>query len=1842
MNNSGSFQHFKNRLKSTMPLKKFYHANTSLFINMLDRVIVSKLEASILLFIYHIEQLAIFLSPQHNWPQSNITGLFSWAQDIFKILNLRYILEWITIPIDSLLWISFITLFSLLVFASYVQLLVVHFKEVEEIRSRYLKTLFSFILWTAKYSTFILTIPILQTCFANLAGPLPNKLLAALSLFFFFSFSLVEKIFFEEDGFLESNYLCKTASNQKIYDFFIMIVVIVSETWGNTDLFRLLMTMAMVVFFLFQAWRVLNWDYFYMTWVQKIHIGFIGAKLPFCFYLMITSILQLAGVKEVYDAPFGVVVFMGLKIVWNIQQKVDKDLLRNSSSITSSNQADRYMKFLVNISTLYKRSEAEMFNYSDDEVYSNINPLYHFGMFSNSYYRDYMNFDSILMAKELYDPLICKPYIAKELTDQEMIIKQIPKDVILFKHFVKDLYLHFTHKFPKSDVLHLSFASFLLYYLRHTHLVILQCFHLKKLRQDTNIKMRTEFSRTRILKTVNKLQESLDVTRKEDDNYTNLDIKGVRDFEQRYISFTGKINNFVKKHYEFLDQLSQENISLDNLYHLGSELTILLSNIKKDYKNHLSGSPLATQIYAQFQSLILMDRIEAVELNKQLQSQMNKIEMYNRLEKDFYEIELMFNKHASIIQIGAHSENLGKIVSVNEGCIRLFGYQAKELELANVNVIMPRLLRFHHDSFLRNYFETGKETILYREQRSFGRNRDGYIFPLSLLVKPMVNLETSQFLFIAYLRSLQSSNEFIISDQYGCVDGISEKLAKSLGISSNLLDSHLVLMQLICPELALLFNLKPMKESDPEGQQNDEIKRGTKRMKLRSYQEIKSIIESREETVFDVILRNKSQDYCVRLGELLPKNAIEFHMSILEHQQTKLTNKIEKDFEDQLSAGWNETKKNYSAENTVPVSGHVSEFVSSRGSVKWYIFRFVGIENLDLNEKKHRTMADTNGDPMYEPKGKTLTYKTTAEKGKLEMSYGNLESFKGTEIPSRSELASLKPISSEKVNKLDIFVKSRADNQEPLLEQDENSKLQENEQEEDLSDNSESDRYMSKNRDISVSYTNPNPRMLTNLSLEASTIIQQINGFKEEFRDTAGKGFFTQGAGEKGHPFGTQGNPLESNYFDEAKSDRSLEVFNTVQKTDAMLNNDPLTTQNGFNTPKHRSKGMLDSQKSHTLTVPSKFDKFVRQNKSMDVSDQHIGSKLSSMNLKSDLEKKSHNNNSSGGETPGKNRRRVQGGRHFDGSVASSATTTRYEFRALRNAIRNEYVPKDYQQAKFLAFGILTIFLSAFVGITAALVVSFQNLKTLPFLVSNMNRISYEVHRLGGTSFHLSLLDQLPTADKTAWIGANPTELVIGNDVAALRNSVDHFKGNHTSLKSYYGDISNVTTQIISVGFSNVSVTMNEFFYTLLLKSTQVAKDYAIAHEQKSSTELNPAHIEDLSWAYNNIYDPLMTWVSLFLNTNSLSQPSLSASLIKAISICSAIFLLSILLAYKLNSATTLINTAVFQLTYLSSSELTHMKERIIVTKKFLEGLDLGSEMFSISKAKEKNQLAAFKAGKRRVKNMQFSFLRRTLPTIGIALTFIGIQIFIDIIDSVLYANIRQPMLNQIFFSNEDMAIQRAVALYKNYTEYQFQTGLNNDELLQGILETFNDEIETTSANYQAALSIITETQPEDKQQIFREILYTNICNHTNDTQCPTLLDGNLAKGLVSAKIGLFSYMIKTIGNLKTATENWEIFEVLRQSAADIHAVLDDIIDMTITQTGSNIELIRIVLISIIVAIPIACLLLFRLYWFKCFHKLKKELLRSRQLLQLIPIPYILGNSRLKNYVETTSSVLLK
>jgi PAS domain S-box-containing protein len=150
-----------------------------------------------------------------------------------------------------------------------------------------------------------------------------------------------------------------------------------------------------------------------------------------------------------------------------------------------------------------------------------------------------------------------------------------------------------------------------------------------------------------------------------------------------------------------------------------------------------------------------------------------------------------FDSEAGVVAISLSEASLGNLHSVNNLAARLFSYfSSKEMLSLRVNDIMPEVYSVVHDDILNSFLKNRYKSINQDERLLFGRNRNGFIFPLQLQLRKLSWNTNDELIFIANVTPIKTKTAPVlcIVDLEGDLRNVSSTfswLFKSTASSSN-------------------------------------------------------------------------------------------------------------------------------------------------------------------------------------------------------------------------------------------------------------------------------------------------------------------------------------------------------------------------------------------------------------------------------------------------------------------------------------------------------------------------------------------------------------------------------------------------------------------------------------------------------------------------------------------------------------------------------------------------------------------------------------------------------------------------------------------------------------------------------------------------------------------------------------------------------------------------------------------------------------------------------------------------------------------------------------------------
>ncbi|MBF0318503.1 MAG: response regulator [Nitrospirae bacterium] len=138
-----------------------------------------------------------------------------------------------------------------------------------------------------------------------------------------------------------------------------------------------------------------------------------------------------------------------------------------------------------------------------------------------------------------------------------------------------------------------------------------------------------------------------------------------------------------------------------------------------------------------------------------------------------------------------------RIILFSKGAERIFGYQSGEVIGKNVNILMPEPFHSYHDTYVKNYIETGVRKIIGQTIRAKAKRKNGEIFDIDISVSE--SLTQAGRVFNAIIRDIservkveiemqklskaieQSSESVVITDRNGTIEYVNPAFERTTG-----------------------------------------------------------------------------------------------------------------------------------------------------------------------------------------------------------------------------------------------------------------------------------------------------------------------------------------------------------------------------------------------------------------------------------------------------------------------------------------------------------------------------------------------------------------------------------------------------------------------------------------------------------------------------------------------------------------------------------------------------------------------------------------------------------------------------------------------------------------------------------------------------------------------------------------------------------------------------------------------------------------------------------------------------------------------------------------------------
>lgn len=263
--------------------------------------------------------------------------------------------------------------------------------------------------------------------------------------------------------------------------------------------------------------------------------------------------------------------------------------------------------------------------------------------------------------------------------------------------------------------------------------------------------------------------------------------------------------------------MSSVSLDLTSIQADCNKLLELRKKIQELFEN-LSQNPRSIKLYLGYLNNLIFKNDQAYTHERNLRKLLEKVHslenqgLLSNNDEDIGKItgiaDLLYSENSVLIEAGGQIANLGKVLRVNSAVYTTLGFRREEIEDCNLNLILPLRMRSVHDGFLDRYIKTGKSNVLFKEQRLFVRRKSGFILNTSVFIKPYFDTTNEIFKFISLLQPKKTNMEFIITDVYGGVQGMTQNLCKLFNVSPEDYEKNHFYVQLLCPKLYSFFILR--------------------------------------------------------------------------------------------------------------------------------------------------------------------------------------------------------------------------------------------------------------------------------------------------------------------------------------------------------------------------------------------------------------------------------------------------------------------------------------------------------------------------------------------------------------------------------------------------------------------------------------------------------------------------------------------------------------------------------------------------------------------------------------------------------------------------------------------------------------------------------------------------------------------------------------------------------------------------------------------------------------------------------------------------------------------------
>jgi len=377
---------------------------------------------------------------------------------------------------------------------------------------------------------------------------------------------------------------------------------------------------------------------------------------------------------------------------------------------------------------------------------------------------------------------------------------------LLLKYYVRYLFEDALDQGANDNDILIAYAEFLFQKFRNTHLAFYQ---IRKILSAN--KYLYPGHRLRIFKLQHKINSYITMRNTESLDKP-LEIENLIFIEEQLEKVLNGMKKIILNSIAFWGYLYNKDIELDRLKTLAEDMDGSVRETTRDW------NPLKPYLYKQkkimyyynwflkdiLQKRIILSEDEVDELFDNDTASVFSSDFINNLKDD----HVIFEEHSAIVHMSGNSTELGRILKTNKGTRTLFGYSKEELHKSNVEILMPNMIAHKHDYYLNSHIISGKARLLYNQKKTFGKDKNGFIIPLWIVVKQLNNLD-GQVQYAGLMRPLllkkDEQNSYMLLNNFGEINGITKNLSEMLHLPKKFFQKSDVNLLLLAPKLIKHF-----------------------------------------------------------------------------------------------------------------------------------------------------------------------------------------------------------------------------------------------------------------------------------------------------------------------------------------------------------------------------------------------------------------------------------------------------------------------------------------------------------------------------------------------------------------------------------------------------------------------------------------------------------------------------------------------------------------------------------------------------------------------------------------------------------------------------------------------------------------------------------------------------------------------------------------------------------------------------------------------------------------------------------------------------------------------------